>query len=85
MSHSTTGLPYEAVIFYVICLILSFYQKESKELKSCKSRDAIINSFWSCIGGKRIDTWYFWSVRNFPDANAWDGLNFLGHRNSTQY
>jgi SNF family Na+-dependent transporter len=46
-------------------------------LKSCKSRDAIINSFWSCIGGKRIDTWYFWSVRNFPDANAWDGLNFL--------
>jgi SNF family Na+-dependent transporter len=29
----------------------------------------------SCIGGKRIDTWYFWSVRNFPDANAWDGLN----------
>jgi SNF family Na+-dependent transporter len=45
-------------------------------LKSCKSRDAIINSFWSCIGGKRIDTWY-WSVRNFPDANAWDGLNFL--------
>jgi SNF family Na+-dependent transporter len=33
--------------------------------------------FWSCIGGKRIDTWYFWSIRNFPDANAWDGLNFL--------
>jgi SNF family Na+-dependent transporter len=24
VSHSTTGLPYEAVIFYVICLILTF-------------------------------------------------------------
>jgi hypothetical protein len=35
ISHSTTGLPYEAVIFYVICLILNTFilSKESKELK----------------------------------------------------
>jgi SNF family Na+-dependent transporter len=25
VSHSTTGLPYEAVIFYVICLILNTF------------------------------------------------------------
>jgi SNF family Na+-dependent transporter len=46
ISHSTTGLPYEAVIFYVICLILNTFIL-SKGIKGigCKSRDAIINSF----------------------------------------
>jgi SNF family Na+-dependent transporter len=56
ISHSTTGLPYEAVIFYVICLILNTFIL-SKGIKGIEkvAKVGIIN-FWSCIGSKRIDT-----------------------------
>jgi SNF family Na+-dependent transporter len=75
VSHSTTGLPYEAVIFYVICLILNTFILSKGIKLSCKVGMPLL-IFLSCIGSKRIDTWT-WSIRNFPDANAWDGLNFL--------
>jgi SNF family Na+-dependent transporter len=67
ISHSTTGLPYEAVIFYVICLILNTFilSKGIKGIEKVAKVGMPLLILWSCIGGKRIDTWYFWSVRNF--------------------
>jgi hypothetical protein len=47
VSHSTTGLPYEV---YFLCDLFNieyvhFIKRNQRNWKSCKSRDAIINSF----------------------------------------
>jgi hypothetical protein len=60
----------------VICLILRYihyFIKESKELKKLKVGMPLL-ILWSCIGSKTCGV--LLEHQNFPDANAWDGLNF---------
>jgi SNF family Na+-dependent transporter len=58
ISHSTTGLPYEAVIFYVICLILNTFilSKGIKGIEKVAKVGMPLLILFGVIGGKRIDT-----------------------------
>lgn len=80
IAHSTTGIPYEAIIFFVICLALNSYIL-SKGLSGVEKVAKIgmplliIFGIFLAIRGYTLGT--SGASDLFPNANAWDGLNFL--------
>lgn len=80
VAHSTTGIPYEAVIFYIICLLLNTYIL-SKGLggieKVAKIGMPLLIGFGVILAIRGLTLGTSGASDIFPDANAWDGLNFL--------
>ncbi|MCG9791239.1 SLC5/6 family protein [Flavobacterium algicola] len=80
VGHSTTGIPYESVIFYVVCLIINTYIL-SKGLKGiekvAKVGMPLLILFGAILAIKGLTLGTSGASDIFPDANAWDGLNFL--------
>ncbi len=80
VAHSTTGIPYEAVIFYVFCLLLNTYIL-SKGLggieKVAKIGMPLLILFGVILAVRGLTLGTSGASDIFPDANAWDGLNFL--------
>ncbi len=80
ISKSTTGIPYEAVLFYVICLIINVFIL-SKGLKGIEKVAKIgmplliLFGILLAIRGYTLGT--SGASDLFPNANAWDGLSFL--------
>lgn len=78
--HSTTGIPYEAVIFYVLCLAINVYVL-SKGLggveKVAKIGMPLLILFGAVLAIRGLTLGTSGASEVFPDANAWDGLNFL--------
>jgi len=77
---STTGIPYEAVIFYIACIILNTYIL-SKGLggieKVAKIGMPLLILFGVVLAVKGLTLGTSGASDLFPNANAWDGLNFL--------
>lgn len=77
---STTGLPYEAVIFYVLCLCLNTWIL-SKGLdgveKVAKIGVPLLLVFGAFLAVKGLTLGDSGATALVPDANAWDGINFL--------
>lgn len=80
VAHSTTGIPYEAVIFYVFCLLLNTYIL-SKGLggieKVAKIGMPLLILFGVILAVRGLTLGTSGASDIFPEANAWDGLNFL--------
>ncbi|WP_438966413.1 sodium-dependent transporter [Flavobacterium sp.] len=80
VAQSTTGIPYEAVIFYVFCLLLNTYIL-SKGLggieKVAKIGMPLLILFGVVLAVRGLTLGTSGASDIFPDANAWDGLNFL--------
>ncbi len=80
ISKSTTGIPYEAVLFYIICLIINVFIL-SKGLKGIEKVAKIgmplliLFGILLAIRGYTLGT--SGASDLFPNANAWDGLSFL--------
>lgn len=80
ISKSTTGIPYEAIIFYILCLLLNTYIL-SKGLKGiekvAKIGMPLLILFGVILAVRGLTLGTSGASELFPDANAWDGLNFL--------
>ncbi|WP_338376210.1 sodium-dependent transporter [uncultured Flavobacterium sp.] len=80
VAQSTTGIPYEAVIFYIVCLLLNTYIL-SKGLggieKVAKIGMPLLIMFGVVLAVRGLTLGTTGASDIFPDANAWDGLNFL--------
>jgi SNF family Na+-dependent transporter len=80
ITKSSTGIPYEAVVFYILCLILNTYIL-SKGLKGiervAKIGMPLLISFGVILAIRGLTLGTSGASEMFPDANAWDGLNFL--------
>ncbi|MCW2118702.1 sodium:calcium symporter [Flavobacterium sp. 7A] len=80
IEHSTTGIPYESVFFYIICLVINTYIL-SKGLKGiekvAKIGMPLLILFGAILAIKGLTLGTSGASDIFPDANAWDGLNFL--------
>ena len=80
VAHSTTGIPYEAVIFYIICLLINTYIL-SKGLggveKVAKIGMPLLILFGVILAIRGVTLGTSGASDAFPNANAWDGLNFL--------
>lgn len=80
IGYSTTGIPYEAVVFYIICLLINTYIL-SKGLsgveKVAKIGMPLLILFGVLLAIKGLTLGTSGASEQFPDANAWDGLNFL--------
>lgn len=80
VAHSTTGIPFEAVIFYILCLLLNTYIL-SKGLggieKVAKIGMPLLILFGIILAVKGLTLGTSGASDMFPSANAWDGLNFL--------
>ncbi|MCB0518583.1 MAG: sodium-dependent transporter [Lewinellaceae bacterium] len=77
---STTGIPYEAVIFYVICLALNTWIL-SRGLagveKVAKIGMPLLILFGAFLAVKGLTLGTAGATPEHPTASAWDGLNFL--------
>ncbi|MDO9261712.1 MAG: sodium:calcium symporter, partial [Flavobacteriaceae bacterium] len=80
VAHSTTGIPYEAVVFYVLVLALNTYVL-SKGIKGvekvAKIGMPLLILFGVILAVKGLTLGTSGASALFPNANAWDGLNFL--------
>lgn len=80
ISQSTTGIPYEAVIFYLLCLVLNIYIL-SKGLsgieKVAKIGMPLLILFGAVLAIKGLTLGTSGASTEHPTASAWDGLNFL--------
>ena len=80
ISHSTTGIPYEAVVFYILCLLLNTWIL-SKGLggieKVAKIGMPLLILFGVILAVRGVTLGTSGASEIFPNANAWDGLNFL--------
>jgi len=81
ISHlSTTGIPYESVVFYIICILLNTFIL-SKGLKGiekvAKIGMPLLILFGVVLAIKGLTLGTSGASDLFPNANAWDGLNFL--------
>ena len=80
ISSSSTGIPYEAVVFYIACLLLNTYIL-SKGLKGiervAKIGMPLLILFGVILAIRGLTLGTSGASELFPDANAWDGLNFL--------
>ncbi|MEC5166477.1 NSS family neurotransmitter:Na+ symporter [Flavobacterium sp. PL11] len=80
IAYSTTGIPYEAVVFYVICLLLNTYIL-SKGIggieKVAKIGMPLLILFGVILAVRGLTLGTSGASDIFPNANAWDGLNFL--------
>jgi SNF family Na+-dependent transporter len=80
ISQSTTGIPYEAVVFYIICLLLNTFilSKGIKGIeKVAKVGMPLLILFGVVLAVRGLTLGTSGASDIFPDANAWDGLNFL--------
>ncbi|MDQ3050510.1 MAG: sodium:calcium symporter [Bacteroidota bacterium] len=77
---STTGIPYEAVIFYVSCLLLNTWIL-SRGLagveKVAKIGMPLLILFGIFLAFKGLTLGTSGATAEHPDASAWEGLNFL--------
>ncbi len=77
---STTGIPYESVIFYVVCLALNTWIL-SKGLSGvenvAKVGIPLLLIFGAFLAVKGLTLGTSGATSEIPDANAWDGINFL--------
>jgi len=84
IGKSTTGIPYEAPLFFVLCLILNTYIL-SKGLSGVEKAAKIgipmllIFGFFLALRGLTLGDSA--ASEMYPDANAWEGLNFLWEPN----
>jgi len=80
IGQSTTGIPYEAILFYILCLVLNTFIL-SKGLrgieKVAKIGMPLLILFGLILAIKGLTLGTTGASELFPDANAWDGLNFL--------
>ena len=80
IGHSTTGIPYEAVLFYILCLTINVFIL-SKGLKGvekvAKIGMPLLILFGIILAARGYTLGTSGASDMFPDANAWDGLNFL--------
>jgi len=80
IKQSTTGIPYEAVVFYILCLLINTYIL-SKGLKGiekvAKIGMPLLILFGVVLAVRGLTLGTSGASDIFPDANAWDGLNFL--------
>lgn len=80
IGKSTTGIPYEAVIFYLICLAINTYIL-SKGLggieKVAKIGMPLLILFGVILAVRGLTLGTSGASEAFPEGNAWDGLNFL--------
>ena len=80
ITKSSTGIHYEAVVFYILCLLLNTYIL-SKGLKGiervAKIGMPLLILFGIILAVKGLTLGTSGASELFPDANAWDGLNFL--------
>lgn len=80
INQSTTGIPYEAVIFYLICLLLNTYIL-SKGLhgveRVAKIGMPLLILFGVFLALRGLTLGASGASPEHPDANALDGLNFL--------
>lgn len=80
IGESTTGIPYEAVIFYIICLGINTFIL-SKGLggieKVAKIGMPLLILFGAILAIRGLSLGTSGASDVFPDANAWDGINFL--------
>ncbi|MBA5629795.1 sodium-dependent transporter [Moheibacter lacus] len=80
LTESTLGIPFEAVVFYIICLILNTYILSSglKGIeKVAKIGMPMLIIFGAILAVKAFTLGDANASPEFPNANAWDGLNFL--------
>lgn len=77
---STTGIPYESIIFYVVCLALNTWIL-SKGLKGvekvAKIGVPLLLIFGAFLAVRGITLGTSGASAGVPDANAFDGINFL--------
>lgn len=80
VSKSTTGIPYEAVLFYILCLGINTYIL-SKGIggveKVAKIGMPLLILFGVLLAIKGYSLGDSGASETFPHANAWDGFNFL--------
>lgn len=80
IGKSTTGIPYEAVVFYVLCLALNTYIL-SRGLKGVEKAAKIgvpmLLIFGAFLAVRGLTLGTDGASAAHPDASAWDGLNFL--------
>ncbi len=77
---STTGLPYEAVIFYVLCLALNTWilsRGLSGVEKVAKIGMPLLILFGAFLAFRGLTLGTSGATPEHPTASAWDGLNFL--------
>lgn len=80
IAHSTTGIPYEAVFFYIICLALNTYilsRGLSGVEKVAKVGMPLLILFGVILAIKGITLGTSGASAEVPTASAWDGINFL--------
>ncbi|NKI28092.1 sodium:calcium symporter [Arenibacter sp. 6A1] len=80
VTRSSTGIPYEAIVFYVLCLAFNTYilSKGIKGVeKVAKIGMPLLILFGVVLAIRGYTLGDSGASALFPDANAWDGLNFL--------
>lgn len=80
LGKSTTGIPFEAVVFYILCLGLNTYIL-SRGLKgverAAKVGVPLLLVFGAFLAFRGLTLGTGGASVDHPDASAWDGLNFL--------
>ncbi|MGB5874273.1 MAG: sodium-dependent transporter [Bacteroidota bacterium] len=81
VSTSSTGIPFEAVIFYILCLALNTFIL-SRGLSGGVERTArivmpLLLLFGAFLAIRGLTLGTSGATEAHPDASAWDGLNFL--------
>ncbi len=80
VGQSTTGIPYEAATFYVLCLALNTYilsRGLSGVEKAAKIGVPMLLIFGAILAIRGLTLGTSGASLEHPDASAWDGLNFL--------
>jgi SNF family Na+-dependent transporter len=81
VSTSSTGIPFEAVIFYILCLALNTFIL-SRGLSGGVERTArivmpLLLLFGAFLAIRGLTLGTSGATEAHPDASAWEGLNFL--------
>lgn len=80
IGKSTTGIPYESIIFYIVCLALNTYIL-SRGLggieKVAKIGMPLLIAFGAFLAFRGLTLGTSGASEEVPNASAWDGLNFL--------
>ncbi|MBX7095424.1 MAG: sodium-dependent transporter [Flavobacteriales bacterium] len=80
VSTSTTGIPYEAVMFFVLCLLLNTWilsRGLSGVEKVAKIGMPLLIGFGAVLAIRGLTLGTSGASPEVPTASAWDGLNFL--------
>lgn len=80
IAESTTGIPYEAVVFFVLCILLNTFilSRGLKGVeKAAKIGMPLLILFGVILAIRGLSLGTSGASPEHPDASAWDGLNFL--------